>query len=156
MAISSSGCYIASFRDALKNTIALNFGGTTPDTINCSLINNTQVFPGTTTSMQADADPATWATTNEVTGTNWATGGVALTSVTNTLTTPNLVLSAGNVSVATTTLAGVVGCVLYDTTLSPKPNLVLVYFGGTVYGTSAGTFAITWSGSGIISFAMHS
>lgn len=144
MAFSVSFVPSATIRDALKNAIALNYAGTSPDTFNVALFNNT-VAPS------PDTDPQTYAVApwnaNEVSGTGWSAGGVALASLTNTLVTGvGIKLSAGNVSQSTTTLAAARGCLIYDNTLSPKCGLVAVTFGAD-YSTTAGTFAITWDGT---------
>lgn len=141
MAFSTSGLYTATFRDAIKNAIALNWGGTTPDHPYIALFNNS-LTPA------YDTDPATFSTSNEVTGTNWATGGVELTSPTCTIGTGGnagtILLAATNVSVATTTLTGVYGAQIYDFTLTPKCLVCAIAFSGAPYSTNAGTFAITW------------
>jgi hypothetical protein len=109
------------------------------------------------------AASAIYATTNEVSGTNWAAGGVQASALgagatdivlTLAVTGPGpsvLVYSAQNVSVATTTLTGAYGGYFY---CNPAVNSLLykiigIYFGGSGYSTVAGTFAITWA-SGVI------
>src|SRR5262249_43521739 len=137
----------ATIRDALKNAIALNLGGTSPDTINVALFNNT-ITPS------PDTDPQSYAVApwnaNEVSGTGWSAGGVSLSSVTMTLVTSvGVMLDAADVSASTTTLTGAHGCLVYDNTLSPKAGVVAVNFGAD-YSTVAGTFAITWDANGIM------
>jgi hypothetical protein len=146
MAITVSFLHSATFRDALKNAIALNVGGTSPDTMNLALFNNT-LTP------TPDTDPATYAVApynaNEVSGTGWSAGGVALTSVATTLVAGvGIKITAANVSQATTTLTNARGCLIYDNTLSPKCGLVFVNFTAD-YSTVSGTFAITWDALGI-------
>ena len=75
-----------------------------------------------------------------------------LTPATNT-TAPALnasgskVLSwtAGNVSVANTTLTGACGAYIYANALSPKYKIIGINFAGS-FTTVSGIFAITWSG----------
>jgi hypothetical protein len=129
MAFSVSFIAEATMRDAIKNTIALNWAGTSPDTFNVALFNNT-VVPS------PDTDPQTYGVApwnaNEVSGTGWAAGGVALASLTNTIKTGvGIQFSAGNVSQATTTLTAAQGA---------------------AYSTTAGTFAITWDGTNGIAY----
>jgi hypothetical protein len=141
--------YVATstIRDALKNAIALNIGGGSPDTINVALFNNT-IVPAHDTDPQAYA-VAPW-NANEVTGTNWSAGGVALASPAVTLVAGvGLMFDATDTSVASTTLTNAFGALIYDNTLSPKANIVAVWFGGTGYSTSNGTFGITWDALGI-------
>lgn len=144
MAFSVSYVAEATARDAFKNAIALNWAGTSPDTFNVALFTNS-VVPS------PDTDPQTYAVApwnaNEVSGTGWSAGGVALTSLTLVIATGvGIKFSAGNVSQATTTLALAHGCILYDNTLSPKCVLFAITFGAD-YSTTAGTFAITWDGT---------
>jgi hypothetical protein len=88
---------------------------------------------------------------NEVTGTNWAAGGVALTSTTFTGASGTATFDAADVSVANTTLASARCGLIYADALAGNNAIMLVNFGAD-YSTTAGTFAITWSASGIGSF----
>jgi hypothetical protein len=142
----------ATIRDALKNAIALNWGGTSPDTINIALFNNT----GTPSQ---DTDPATYGVApynaNEVSGTGWAAGGIALGSPTMTLVAGvGVMFDANDVSASTTTLTNVRGCAIYDNTLSPKAVVMAITFGAD-YSTVAGTFAITWDANGLARITLH-
>lgn len=85
---------------------------------------------------------------NEVTGTNWASGGVALTGTTFTGSAGTATFDATDVSVASTTLTGARCYLLYADALAGNNAIVLVNFGAD-YATSNGTFAITWNASGI-------
>lgn len=112
---------------------------------------------GTSVTPNVDTDPqsynvAPW-NTGEVTGTNWASGGVALSLSGAGLTHQTggfLEFQAANVSVASTTIStAVYGCLIYAQALSPQAVLCAVYFGGSGYTTSASTFGITWPTGGI-------
>lgn len=142
----------ATIRDAIKNAIALNWGGTTPDTMNAALFNNT------ITNSQ-DTDPATYGVApynaNEVTGTNWAAGGVALGVPTMTLVSGlGIMFDANDISVANTTLSGVRGAVIYDNTLTPKAVVMAITFGAD-YSTVSGTFQVTWDVLGLARVTLH-
>ena len=115
-----------------------------------------------TVTPNVDTDPqsynvAPW-NTGEVTGTNWSAGGVNLNLAGAGLTHQSggyLRYAAGNVSVASTTIStGVYGCLIYDNSLSPKAAICAVWFGGSGYTTSSGTFGITWPASGIWTIAL--
>jgi len=150
MAWSNSFIPSATMRDALKNAIALNIGGTTPDALKIALYN-------TSFAQTINDDPFSYSSTNEVTGTNWASGGVSLTTPVMALVTgTGIKFDADDVSVASTTIAtGVLGAVIYDNTLTPKAGIVAVYFGGTSYTTNNGTFGITWDANGIYTVTLH-
>lgn len=86
---------------------------------------------------------------NEVTGTNWAAGGVALTGTGLTISSGVIVYDATDVSVASTTLTNARAYLLYADVLAGDRGIVLIDFGGD-YSTVAGTFAIAWHATGII------
>ena len=112
---------------------------------------------GTTVTPAVDTDPQSYGAapwnTGECTGTNWPAGGVALSLTGNGLTHVTggfLQFQAVSVSVANTTIStGVYGALIYAQALTPQAALCAVYFGGSGYTTSAGTFGITWPSSGI-------
>lgn len=158
MAWTESGLCYATIRDGHSNIIALDMHTAAGLSIALSNNSDTPAF---------QADPATWSTTNEVhdAGT-WPSGGVSFTTangggsltptftVTGTPPTTNLKWALNNVSVANTTLTTAYGCYLYASGLTPKAILCAVWFGGSPYSTVAGTFAITWSASGVITMAL--
>lgn len=91
--------------------------------------------------------------TNEVTGTNWAAGGVTLSSVTSTYDTSTNVwkLDAADVSVATVTVTGARYGVLYDASPgsdATRPLIGYIDFDGDQAAT-AGTVAVNWHANGI-------
>lgn len=86
--------------------------------------------------------------TNEVTGTGYTTGGETLGSPTFAIAAGFATFDGTDVSLATTTLTNVRGVVLLDNTVAGLPLLAAVNFAAD-YSTTAGTFAITWNGSGI-------
>jgi VanZ family protein len=142
----------ATIRDSLKNVIALNLSDATAGAYKVALFNNS-VVTGTT---EIDTDPqsynvAPW-NANEVTGTNWAAGGVALATASPALTKVSAVgvmWDATDISVVSTTLTNAFGCLIYADLLTPKAAVAAVWFGGTGYSTSNGTFGITWDALGI-------
>ncbi len=91
----------------------------------------------------------------EVTGTNWAAGGVALGSkaIIVTAGTNVVALDAADVSVATVTVTGVTHLAVYKDTGTPATSPLLGY--GTLAsssGSSGGTLAIAWAAAGILTF----
>lgn len=110
-----------------------------------------------TVTPNVDTDPqsynvAPW-NAGEVTGTNWAAGGVALSLTGNGLTHASggfLKFQAVNVSVASTTIStAAFGCLIYDNSLTPKLAICAVWFGGSGYTTAGTTMGITWPTGGI-------
>lgn len=129
---------------ATGNNIALSSASETPDYVSIT-------------------DPATWTNANEVTGgANWPTGGINLSTGTyapavSKLTGPPVLLkwAMNSISIAsTTTTAAAYGAYIYANALSPKAKIIGIWFGGTGYSTVAGTFAITWNASGIMTIQM--
>jgi hypothetical protein len=147
-----SGLFFATWRDMLKDATSVSLVDTNN---NLALVSNTE-----TPDYISATDPSTWTTTNEVTGTNWSSGGINLStgSYGPTVTqSPSKTLMwdmTNNVAVASTTITGAYGCYIYANGLSPKAKIIGVWFGGTGYSTVAGTFAITWNTLGVATIQM--
>jgi hypothetical protein len=103
-----------------------------------------------------------WVVANEKTsGTDWVAAGRALTS--KTLTTPSsgvfMFDAADLTSVATATLAGVEGCLIYDDTITAgtggvaKQGVCYNYFGGS-QSVTAGTFSVVFNSNGVFRFTV--
>lgn len=87
---------------------------------------------------------------NEVTGTNWAAGGVALTGTEVTLSSGVLTFDATDVSVASTTISNAMASVLrFNVGSAATDQLVMLHDFVTAVSSSNGTFAINWSASGL-------
>jgi hypothetical protein len=137
----ASGIYGPFVRDAITNAKA--FALNASDTIKQDLQSDTATPNFNTHDELADL-------TNIVTGTGWA-GAITLASPTFAISTGYATFDGTDVSASTTTLASVEGITLWDDTIAGDPLLCTVDFGST-YATTAGTFAITWSASGIFRF----
>ena len=147
MAVTASGLYVATFVDVLDTTqLALDLD---LESHKGALFNNS-ITPNFTTDTAFGVSPYD---ANEVTGTNWAAGGVALTGTDLAISSGTLVHDATDVSVASTTLTGARCYALYADALANNNMIVLVNFGAD-YATSNGTFAITWNASGIFTLDM--
>ena len=150
MAWAGSGIFTQTIADILGNTTASDLN---TSTWNIALYNNsvTPAFDGASAS-NAFAT-GTWSG-NEISGTGWASGGVALVSPTLSVADPaagQLSWDADDVSEAGTTLAAFEGCLIYDATIATPVNdlgLVAIDF-TTPYTTTAGTLTITWDANGI-------
>lgn len=159
MAWTESGLFYPTMRDLLKGSLSSVNWLTLTNKISLSSNSATPDFFGTT-------DPSTWTNTAEVTGTNWATGGIAFSAAASGATSiapafahtgpgPSVLqYSATNVSVATTTVTGAFGAYLYAAAQSPAAMYLGIWFGGSGFTTVAGTFAITWNASGIMTMQM--
>lgn len=142
MAITASGLYVATFVDVLDTTqLAIDLD---LETHKGALFSNS-ITPNFTTDTAYAVSPYD---ANEVTGTNWASGGVALTGTTFTGASGSATFDATDVSVASTTLTNARGYLLYADALAGNNAIVLVNFGAD-YSTVAGTFAVTWHATGI-------
>lgn len=137
MAVTASGLFYLTIRDLLSNTIA---GDLSAEDNKIALIDNTATPDFDAHDYWADLSAT------EVTGTNWAAGGVALTGTAFSVSTGTLLWDATDVSVASTTLSNARAGVIYLDSVASDPLLCLVNFGAD-YSTSNGTFAITWSSS---------
>lgn len=142
MAVTASGLFVATFVDILDTTqLAIDLD---LETHKGALFTNT-ITPNFTTDTAYAVAPYN---ANEVTGTNWASGGVALTGTTVAASSGTLVFDATDVSVAATTITNARCYLLYADALAGNNAILLVDFTAD-YSTVNGTFAITWAAGGI-------
>lgn len=142
MAITVSGLFVATFVDALDTTqLAIDLD---LETHKIALFSNS-ITPNYTTDTAYAVAPYN---ANEVTGTNWASGGVLLTTTTFVGASGTATFDAADTSVASTTLTNARGGLIYADALAGNNAIVLVDFAAD-YSTNNGTFAITWNASGI-------
>jgi hypothetical protein len=140
MAVTASGLFVLTFRDILDSTqMAVNTGS---DTFKCAMITNSSTPNFETHDHWSDLS------SNEVSGTNYTAGGVALSSVTLANDSGTLKFDAADTTWSTATISSARAAVIYDDTLTNDPLICLVNFGAD-YASSAGTFQITWNASGI-------
>ena len=148
MAVTVSGLYVANMIDVLDATqLAIDLSLTSHK---LSLLSNSA-----TPNFDTDV---TWNSTNEVFGTGWVTGGVALSAAAagGTSTVPTLTISPtgtamydmNDVAVASTTLTNARAVRLYADALAGDNLIVLVNFGAD-FSTSNGTFGIQWAAAGV-------
>lgn len=152
MAVTVSGLFVANWIDILDATqLAIDLSLTTHK---LALFSNS-ITPNFSSDTAWGVAPYN---ANEVSGTGWASGGVALsaaaaggTSTAPTLTespTGTIMYDMADVSVATTTLTNARCVLLYADALAGNNAVVLVNFGAD-YSTNAGTFGITWAATGV-------
>jgi hypothetical protein len=96
-----------------------------------------------------------WVTANEVTDTNWAAGGRALSGITTHFAdTAGIVWydAADTAGAGNVTVANVYGVLVYDDTVTtPVADLGMSYhaFSTQPAGVTAGTFTVVWDSNGI-------
>jgi len=162
MAFSASGLYVFTVQSQMLGT-SVTGGPINPATATgWKLALHSDSLTQGTAPINYDATSPVWANTNEVSGTGWTAGGISLTTIAaGGSATPTLTISTGtlvydhtnDVSVVSTTLTAVRGCIIYfDNATAPAALVdamfVAVTFGSN-YSTSNGTFGITWDATGI-------
>jgi hypothetical protein len=156
VAVTASGLFTATWQDILDATqLAIDLSLTSHK---LALFSNS-ITPDFDASAANAAYGAGQYASNEVSGTGWAAGGIALSALAagGTSAAPSLTVSSGSLvydmtdaSVATTTLTSARCALLYADALAGNNAIVLINFGAD-YSTSAGTFGITWAAGGVFS-----
>lgn len=155
MAWSASKIFTATITDLMNNTTAIDLNSDA--SIKAALFDNTRTPDQTVASANTAFGVGVWAAGEVFDGAEWATGGVALGSVTSTFGTNVYTFDAANTaSGSSATLAAVFGCEVYDDTIAAPvadQGLCYNYFGGTNSVTD-GTFTIVWNASGIFTLTL--
>lgn len=150
----ASGLYAPTFRAALNGGIALNLTATTHKFAWFSASINPNF--GTDTAYGVGEYAA-----NEVTGTGWSAGGVALSAAGagGTSTAPTLATSADGITYAMQTMAvsgatltGIRYLMLYADALAGNNAIALVDFGDSY--DCYGLLQVPWSSSGVFTWSM--
>jgi hypothetical protein len=143
VAVTVSGLFLTTFIDILDATqLAVDFDA---ETHKIALFSNS-ITPNYSTDTAYGVSPYA---SNEVSGTNWAAGGVALTGTTVTESpTGSLMWDATDTSVASTTLTSARCALIYADALVGNNAICLVNFGAD-YSTVNGTFGIVWAAAGV-------
>lgn len=148
MAVTASGLYVANFISSFSATqLALDLSLTSH---RLSLLSNSA-----TPNFDTDIS---WNTTNEVTGTGWATPGILLSAAAagGTSTAPtNTVSPSGtymydmnDVAVSGTTITGARAVRLYADALAGDNLILLINFGAD-FATNNGTMGIQFAANGV-------
>lgn len=146
MAITASGLFVATFVDVLDATqLALDLD---LETHKVAMFTNS-ITPNFSTDTAYGVAPYN---ANEVSGTGYSAGGVALT-ITALSESPagTIMYDAADVSWSTSTITAARGALLYADALAGNNAILLVNFGAD-YSTSAGTFTIQWATTGIFTW----
>jgi hypothetical protein len=151
MAVTVSGFFVQNFIDELDAT---NVG------LDLTLTTHKVALLSNAATPNFDTD-VTWAVTNEVSGTGWASGGILFSAAAagGTSLAPTLTISpAGtmmwdmnDVSVASTTLTNARAARMYaDALTTPTADaLILLINFGADYSTNNGTFGIQFAAAGV-------
>lgn len=159
MAFSNSGIYVHSMQEALRATAITGTGGLDFRLGTWKIALHSNSLTQGTAPINYSAATVVWANTNEVSGTNWAAGGVTVTSATGgsaTMaegTTGSLRYDMADVSVASVTVSAARGCIIYADNITAPADLVdamivAVTFGAD-YSPNNGTFGIQWAATGV-------
>ena len=146
MAWTASGIYFTTFRDVLDTTqLALDLDLETHK-IALYDTNDTPNYSSETA----------YSATNEVTGTNWSAGGVALTGTAiDESPTGTLRWDATDVSEANTTITtDPEGAKVYADALAGNNLICGIDFPAGDYTTSAATFGITFASGGVFTIGL--
>jgi hypothetical protein len=147
MAITKSGWFGLSLEKALIDTLGQSWEA---ETHKVGLVSDSATPNFTTMDFYDDLNA------NEVTGTNWAAGGVTLVGTEITMTGDVLTFDATDVSVASTTITSAM-CSVFKTNVgsAATDQLVMLHDFVTAVSTSNGTFGIQWHATGMstLSFA---
>ena len=155
MAWSASGMFRQTFIDIFDKALTTHDWDAASQ-FKVALYNNS-VVPDFDCTAAASAYGAggTWTTGNEVTSSSeWPAGGIVLASNDVTAVAGGIIMLDANdtASSAGATMSGIYGCMIYmDAVTTPVADqgLLAVYFGGTGYSVTSGTFTIQWNASGI-------
>lgn len=151
MAITASGFYIQNLIDELDAT---NVG------FDLTLTTHKIALISDSATPNFDTD-VTWNSTNEISGTGWASGGIALSvaAAGGTSTAPTLTISPtgtimwdmNDIAVASTTLTNAMAARFYaDALTTPTADaLILLVDFVTAFSTVNGTFGIQWAATGV-------
>jgi hypothetical protein len=136
------------------------YAGLGADTVNVALFNNNSATPDKDASLITtgyNSAASQWVNTNQSNDANWVLVGRPLAS--KTFTTPATgvfmfdaadLAGGGNI-----TMSGVMGCLVYDDTITAGTGGIadqgacFNYFGGA-QSVTAGTFTIIWNANGVL------
>jgi hypothetical protein len=141
MAITASGVYGLSLEKALIDTLGESWEAE----------DNKVMLDSDSDTPNFDTHDFRNDVATEVTGTNWAAGGVALTGTEITLSSGVLTFDATDTSVSTTTITNAMAAIYYTNVgSSATDQLVMLLDFVSNVSTVAGTFAIVYNASGLL------
>jgi len=144
MAFTKSGLFYLTFRDALSSQVSQIVLNMALDTHKIAIYDSVE-DPNYSTD-------AAYSATNEVSGTNWAAGGVVVTSADFLAASGDVILAwdAVDVSEANTTIVtDTDGAIIYADALATNNLIVGIQYPVGDYTTSAGTYGVTFDAAGV-------
>jgi hypothetical protein len=155
MAWSNSKIFSAFITDSLNNTAALDLNS---DTIEAALFDNSITPSQTVTSANTAYGAGVWASGGVGDTPSWPALGRPLASIASGFASNVFTFDAADTvsADATTDLANVYGCLVYDHTLvAPVADqgICFNYFGGA-NSVVSGTFTVVWNASGILALTL--
>lgn len=144
MAVTASGLFVSTFIDVFDTTqLAIDLD---LETHKVAMFTNT-ITPNFSTNTAYGVTPYD---ANEVSGTGYTAGGVALsTTAVSESPSGTLMWDAADASWTTSTITNARCALIYADALAGNNAIVLVNFGAD-YSTTAGTFTIQWASGGIL------
>jgi len=143
VAVSASGMFVANLVDILDATqLAVDLSLTT----NKVALFTNSITPNFDSDVGYGAAPYN---ANEVSGTGYTAGGVAVASPTVTGASGNVTYDIADTSWSSSTITNARAALIYANALTNKNGIVLVNLGAD-YSTVNGTFSIVWSASGVL------
>jgi hypothetical protein len=91
--------------------------------------------------------------TQEVTGTGYTAGGVALASVTVTASSGTVTFDAADTTFSTVTIASILGSVVYKDSGSAATDLLIVYHDHGSQAVTGADYVVQWNASGLMTLA---
>tara|TARA_R110002050_G_scaffold9204_1_gene32353 strand:- start:831 stop:1277 length:447 start_codon:yes stop_codon:yes gene_type:complete len=146
----ASGLYALSMEQNLEQVtnFQIDFNDTTADRFKCLLTTASYTPNYSTHSIYSDV-------TNQLPATGgYVDGGESLTSITFATSGGTITWDAADVEWTASTLTGAAFAVIYDDSLTGKPLICCIDFGGA-FSTTSGTFKITWNPSGIFTLDLE-
>lgn len=154
MAWTNSKIFVATLEDILENTTAIDANS---DTFKAALFNDS-ITPSQTVAASATAYAAgVWASGGVGDTPSWPAVGRDLVVTSSFASNVYTFDSADTVSAdATTDLASVFGCLVYDDTITTpvdSQGFCYNYFGGS-NSVVNGTFTIVWASTGVLNYTL--
>jgi hypothetical protein len=148
MAWSTSKVFAFAVLQALENNVKPS-----TDSYKVALYGNSGTPDNTVTTAaltEYNGAASQWVTANEVSGTGYTAGGVAVTPIAVTQTTNVITFTSSGSPQWTGATFSAYGGLVYDTTVANQ-GISFNYFGG-VQTVTSGTFTVSWNASGIATF----